>query len=1000
MGLIQNVNVNNSLHEHINCGSTLDNDITINNISISTPSSAANTDGIDPSGTNWLIENCTISDGDDDIAPKPESIACANIDIENCLILSGHGISVGGQTQAGLNGLTVNNVTFNGTTNGLRLKAGEGNGGLVQNLTYSNITMTNVGSPIIIDSYYNNGDNNFPSDPTSDKGSPPDSLTPIWKNITFLNFTSTDTSGNGGQIYGLPDEPVQNMTFTNVKITSKTGMIIDHVRNTSFDSTSHITQTSGNDLVGGSSSFPTPVDSQITLAGFTNQDIGSPTIPFDTSESLYDVDSTNWVINGGGAGITGTSDQFNFSSQSVSGNATVSAELTALSGGSTPQAGVMYRASTNANDPFAAVVQTTAGQIIFEWRATAGATVQTSAPVSVAVGSAFVRVVRSGSSFSGFYSTNGGSTYTQIGSTETISTIGTAANVGLAVSAHSNGSTAAATFSKLTISGTTTQGPTVATPASASPNPVTAKTTALSVLGADPAGEASLTYTWADTGPAGVTFSANGTNASKASTATFAAAGSYTFTVTIKDASGLTTTSSVAVTVNQTLTSIAVSPSTASVAVNGTQQFTASAKDQFGNSLTTQPTFTWSVVSGGVGTISTGGLYSAGATAGSATIHAVSGSVTGSASVTVSATNQAPTVATPASASPNPVTGKTTALSVLGADDGGEANLTYTWADTGPTGVTFSANGTNASKASTATFTQAGSYTFTVTIKDAGGLTTTSSVAVTVSQTLTSIVVTPATASINTGTTQQFAASAKDQFGNSLTTQPTFTWSVVSGGVGTISTSGLYTAGSTAGSATIHAVSGAVTGSASVTVTAASSTVKVNLSSSFNTIGFTTDGTTVAGTGLDGTGNTYSGTLIAASSLPSTFNFGTANVNNTVAASGQTIALTQGKFSTLTFLGAGINGAKAGKTFMVTYTDGTTTTFSVSLSNWHTQSNFAGETTALSMAYRDTVSGGRTTSNTFLYEYSLALNNTKTIASITLPNNTDTVAILAMDLNP
>ena len=41
-----------------------------------------------------------------------------------------------------------------------------------------------------------------------------------------------------------------------------------------------------------------------------------------------------------------------------------------------------------------------------------------------------------------------------------------------------------------------------------------------------------------------------------------------------------------------------------------------------------------------------------------------------------------PTIATAASASPSPAPGTTTDLSVLGADDAGEANLTYTWAVT------------------------------------------------------------------------------------------------------------------------------------------------------------------------------------------------------------------------------------------------------------------------------------------------------------------------------
>ena len=54
-------------------------------------------------------------------------------------------------------------------------------------------------------------------------------------------------------------------------------------------------------------------------------------------------------------------------------------------------------------------------------------------------------------------------------------------------------------------------------------------------------------------------------------------------------------------------------------------------------------------------------------------------------------------------------------------DQAGEANLTYTWATIGapPAPVTFSANGTNAAKNTTATFAKAGTYAFQVTISNA-----------------------------------------------------------------------------------------------------------------------------------------------------------------------------------------------------------------------------------------------------------------------------------------
>ena len=278
-----------------------------------------------------------------------------------------------------------------------------------------------------------------------------------------------------------------------------------------------------------------------------------------------------------------------------------------------------------------------------------------------------------------------------------------------------------------------TQGPpTVATAASATPSTVAGNTTQLAVLGADDAGEANLTYTWLMTsGPAAVTFSANGTNAAKNTTATFTKAGSYVFLVTIRDAGGLSTTSSVTVTVNQTLTTINVTPATFALPLNGTKQFSASALDQFGMAMNSQPSFTWSVISG-AGSINSAGLYTAPGTAGIATVQAVSGSVIGTANVTIA--NTVPTIATHVSASPNPVIGSKTALSVLGTDDAGESNLIYTWSTTGTplAAVIFTRNGNNTAKNTIARFTQSGTYTLKVTVTDNAGLSTEDSITINV----------------------------------------------------------------------------------------------------------------------------------------------------------------------------------------------------------------------------------------------------------------------------
>ena len=575
------------------------------------------------------------------------------------------------------------------------------------------------------------------------------------------------------------------------------------------------------------------------------------------------------------------------------------------------------------------------------------------------------------------------------------------------VSVIANGFASSA-FSLTIPTNTTDPAPTFAIAASATPNPVTGTTTSLSALGADVLGESTLTYNWtATTVPAGApfpSFSTNGTNAAKNDTVTFYRAGTYVFQVTATNLAELSATSSVTVVVNQTFSSVTVTSTPVNVNPSATRQFTATGLDQFGQSLASQPTFSWSVTAGN-GSVSATGLYTAPPSGTLATVTATSGAISNSAAVYVlshpwstqdiggpalsgaagddsngtytllasgadiygasdefryayqtltgdgaiiarvaseqntdgfakagvmfrngltasafeammavtpgnGATFQyrnssfpnsnsvtkggpsapywvklvrsgntftgydspdgvtwtlvgsavismgttidvglaltshsagvrntstfdhvivdtTPSVATAASATPNPVTGTTTNLSVLGADNLGEATLTYTWATTalpvGATTPTFSANGTNAAKNDTATFFQAGSYTFTVTITNPAGLTITSSVNVTVNATPTVIMIAPTAVTLAQGATQQFTATIDDQFGAALASQPTYTWSVTTGGAGgSVSTTGLYTAPATGfGIDDVVASADGLTATAVVTITQA-----------------------------------------------------------------------------------------------------------------------------------------------------------------------------------
>ena len=446
--------------------------------------------------------------------------------------------------------------------------------------------------------------------------------------------------------------------------------------------------------------------------------------------------------------------------------------------------------------------------------------------------------------------------------------------------------------------------PTIVTHDAANPNPVTGLTTDLSVLAADDGGESNLIYSWSITSkPAGShpLITTNNSNAAKNTTIMFDTAGNYTFLVTIDDGTNQIT-DSITLTVQQTLTSITVTPNTATLNENGTQQFAATGYDQFNAVMAVQPAITWSQVSG-VGSIDGTGLYTAPYGTGSAIIKAANGAVSGTASITVN--NATPTIATHTAASPSPVTGLTTNLSVLGADDGGENNLTYSWTLTSQpvsSNPLLSNNGNNAAKNITVTFDTAGSYAFLVTIDD-GTNNVTDTVTVVVNQTLTSIAISPSSAALNENQTQQFTAVAKDQFGDPMSTQPSFTWSEVTG-VGSIDTTGLYTAPYGTGSATIQAASGAVSNTATITVTNAPPTIATHASATPSPVTGLTTVLSVLGADDGGENNlTYSWSVT--SQPPSS--------NPAIAPNGNNAA----KNATVTFDTAGTY------TFLVTINDGT-----------------------------------------------------------------------------
>ena len=229
--LIQGVTLQNPPTFHIMLKNT-NIGLTIQNITINTPASSPNTDGMDLASTNVLVRNCFISAGDDNIEIGGSSAAAADITVSNCTFGAGHGLSIGSLVNGaggGVHDLIVSNCTFNGTRNGIHMKSDRDIGGVVQNLQYLDITMTNVSYPIAIYSYYDSigSPSTFNISPfmaSTDTVQTVTSTTPIWRNITISNLTVFSTSGKNivGLIWGLPEMLVSNLTLYHVNIAAPT----------------------------------------------------------------------------------------------------------------------------------------------------------------------------------------------------------------------------------------------------------------------------------------------------------------------------------------------------------------------------------------------------------------------------------------------------------------------------------------------------------------------------------------------------------------------------------------------------------------------------------------------------------------------------------------------------------------------------------------------------------------------------------------------------------
>ncbi|MBI2825503.1 MAG: hypothetical protein HYX69_12540 [Planctomycetia bacterium] len=191
-------------------------------------------------------------------------------------------------------------------------------------------------------------------------------------------------------------------------------------------------------------------------ANWQAQDVGLAGVPGYAS---YNGTLNQYTVAGSGSDIWGTSDGFQYLYQTLSGNGTITARVAAMDNTAPwAKAGVMLRESLADNAKEAYLAITPENGVQWSWRsATGGSTGATTPGVGSAFAPRWLRIIRSGNTFTAYAAVDGGP-FLQVGSPQTVA-MGTTVYVGLVASAVNNTQLNAATFTNVNLGGSLNVGP-------------------------------------------------------------------------------------------------------------------------------------------------------------------------------------------------------------------------------------------------------------------------------------------------------------------------------------------------------------------------------------------------------------------------------------------------------------------------------------------------------------------------------------------------------------
>lgn len=340
------------------------------------------------------------------------------------------------------------------------------------------------------------------------------------------------------------------------------------------------------------------------------------------------------------------------------------------------------------------------------------------------------------------------------------------------------------------------------------------------------------------------------------------------------------------------VSSIQVSPASTSIGVGSNQQFKATAHMSDGSSQDITSSVQWGTSDPSIASISNAGVAT-GSAAGEVTITAQSGSMTSSATLTVSeaAANLSSIVISPASAS-MPVNTNQQFTATGNYNDGSSADLTalVAWSSSSNATATIDATGLASSLA-------AGSTTISASF---GGISQSTTLTVT-APTVVSIAVTPVGQTLGIGINQLYVATATYSDGSSSDLSSGVTWSSSSTAVATVSSSGVVTTVG-AGQTTITATFDSLTDNSLLTVVAAHLTsisitpavqsIAAGTKQQFTAVGSFDDGSTQLLTSLTWTSSSNSVAAVDPTGLAAGVGTGTATITATSGSVSGTASLT------------------------------------------------------------------------------------------------------------